>query len=257
MNRIITTGVTEPNILQPFTVKSLDFLQNTYAGILNAFAGSMYGNHQSTFYPIAFTQSDASANIIPDFYFFGGGLNAEIFLAKGADTTGFAGIIMAPDFTWDTTGTTSADPLTYTDGVARNTHRVRQYKIVNGTVLSGGCYQYTDLVRGWENTTFNFGTIAASAPWTGTCSYIRYNHTGRVELKGLLSTLGGGSMASALPAGFRPTAQKKISVTFKDDATYKSGLLIIGTDGVITFDANMSGSAQGVHLDGASFYLGW
>lgn len=260
MNRIITSAVTDPTIQLPFTTKSLDFLQNRIEETDITVALRYYAPNQSTIAPIAYLNGlRRSGNIISSGYFFGGAFNPRTYYCEGADVSGFFNPpLVAPVFSYATSASTYpnnivADPVTYTDNIARNSHEIQHYKIVDQPVGVAGAYLYSVFqFHGYSST-----TVSTTGSWTGTCSALVDTSIGMVHLKGTLSILGSGSIG-ALPPGFRPSSLKTIPCVYVDDGTYKPAPFNIDTSGNITFTSSLTGSSQkGVFLDGISFYMGW
>lgn len=128
MNTINTTQVIDPNVRQPFTTKSLDFLQNSNKEMQKALAYSLIesaGYNPLTLAPYALSDS---------FIFY----NGEIYVM---DAILGGNNIAVLSITNDAT----ADPLLFTDGTLKNVHNVRKIIPTTGT-LGTGLFNLSDLI---------------------------------------------------------------------------------------------------------------
>lgn len=130
--RIKTSYVSDPTIQQPFTVKSLDFLQDGVKEITNGVVKSMiqcagYTYSTSVPYLVAY-----GTGVYNRYYFF----NGELYLAQGSSSNLYAHIDTTPDAT--------ADPLLFSDNVNRNVHDNR-YLTINAT-SSGALFTMADVI---------------------------------------------------------------------------------------------------------------
>lgn len=140
MKQIDTTQVVDPSTLQPFTVKSLQFLQDAKAeddaGIIQALITNIKGGYSLTVpYVISgCVLSDSNKDVTSGKIFYGG---------KFYEVTGVNGTTNVARFILTKTQDATADPLTFTDGTSKNVHDI--YKYVATDVASGGDFIATDL----------------------------------------------------------------------------------------------------------------
>jgi len=141
MNRIITTSISDPLIQQPLTGKSLDFLQNNYSAGFLALGQSLIGETFDISTPYILKGLDAfGTNQYNEgwvFYF------GEIYYCPGkATTTAFSNV---PVLTLTVSNDSTADPVTFTDGVPRNVHNNRTM-VLSDAVSGSGTFDLSDAV---------------------------------------------------------------------------------------------------------------
>lgn len=132
MNKIITTSVLDPSTQQPFTARSLDFLQDatkeTVAGLVNAMIGDTLFANTNTIPVVLAGLTESAPDYTGGYIFYQG----EVFLCDGwtgaVSDTLICNIVV-------TNGT--PDPVLFTDGVSRNVHNVRKIVITDSTTGSG------------------------------------------------------------------------------------------------------------------------
>ena len=155
MKQIDTTQVVDPSTLQPFTVKSLKFLQDAKAeddaGIIEALIRTNTGAYSTTTpYVISgCVVSDSNKDVTDGKIFYNG---------KFYEVTGVNGTTNVAQFILTKTQDATADPLTFTDGTNKNVHDI--YKYVATDVASGGDFDATDLVSIYTNTVNQYLTLA-------------------------------------------------------------------------------------------------
>lgn len=134
MSKRINTGyVSDPTIQQPFTTKSLDFIQDGVLEITNGIVKHMiqsYGLTYSTSVPYLIAYGTGVYN---RYYFF----NGELYLAQGSSASLYAHIDTTPDGT--------ADPLLFSDNVNRNVHNNR-YLTINA-ISTGALFAMADVIN--------------------------------------------------------------------------------------------------------------
>ena len=110
MNKIITTSVVDPSIQQPFTTKSLDFLQNKDQVFADAIAKCLAPYSYDNGDPIVLAGCERSGTGTPYTYAFGFVYwNNEIFAFDGGNAT----ITTTDSFKLAVTNDPTADPLTF------------------------------------------------------------------------------------------------------------------------------------------------
>lgn len=135
MNRIKTSDVSDPSIQQPFTARSLDFLQDANKDMAKAYALSVIGKIYDTtkYYVISGLDSYGTHQYTEGYVFHDG----EVYYCPGkSSTTLFSGV---PVLTVDTTTTagTPYDPVTFTDDIQRDVHLLRRFILSDGSSGSG------------------------------------------------------------------------------------------------------------------------
>jgi hypothetical protein len=245
MNRIITTSISDPLVQQPFTGKSLDFLQNSYTNGFLAVALAMIGENYNNAKAYVIKGLDAYGT---NQYNEGWVLWAnEIFYCPGkATTTAFSNV---PVLTLTVANDATADPVTFTDDVPRNVHNNRTM-VLSDAVSGSGTFDLSDayyLCTDW---------IANDA----NTSYRRDGRTvhimGRCGASG--TAMGTASSSFTLPVGFRPTTTQSIKGVIVHDtgADDSTGTLTINTDGTIWHSSlNGAGVAKWISVTGVSFRL--
>ncbi|MCD6017276.1 MAG: C1q domain [Bacteroidetes bacterium] len=116
MKKIYTGYVVDPSIQQPFTTKSLDFLQNANKEMINVLCRTFImqkGLSYNTSVPYYFAPTTMSFPCDGSIFF-----NNELYIMA----ENYAGL----DYCMiDSTADAVADPLTFTDGFNRNVHQNR------------------------------------------------------------------------------------------------------------------------------------
>jgi hypothetical protein len=177
MNKIITTSVVDPSILQPFTTKSLDFLQSATRETLTAIIAGLNPTGFDTGNPIMIYGGTKTLYSGSTCYSYAAGyvyIDGEIcympsaILELGAQTD---------VVTITTTNDATADPVTFSDGVARNVHNVRRLTVSVGASGSG-TYDFSEIQTlnpEWQTYTptlsaYNSGGSLISGGFTGTAA---------------------------------------------------------------------------------------
>jgi hypothetical protein len=144
MKQIDTTQVVDPSTLQPFTARSLKFLQDAKAeddaGIIQALITNNTGSYSlTTPYVISgCVVSDSGKDVTDGKIFYGG---------KFYEVTGVNGTTNVARFILTKTQDATADPLQFTDGTNKNVHDI--YKYVATDVASGGDFTSAALVSAY------------------------------------------------------------------------------------------------------------
>jgi hypothetical protein len=254
MNKIDTTQIVDPNVLQPFPGPSLEFLQDATAEMLkvlgSAFVGeSFLANVPYALIGVTYTGTAAlPASVLPGYILF----NNEIFGVN----SGFGPAALGAQFNLVTTQGTP-DPLTFSDLSAKNVHNIRKLQITDAAP-GGGLFDLTDVIY-IQTTATQTATLLAS--FTGTVQYYR-DGKGFVYFRGLplLSTTPStGTVIFQLAAGFRPAATKNLSgVATTNSGDTRAFTLQIATGGncTVIFAPVFSG-ASSFPLDGLFFNVNW
>lgn len=157
MNRIYTGFVSDPNIQQPFTAKSLDFLQDSIKEAVKANAYGKIGNS------LAGYQQVTGGAIISGCNYSGSGNTIyngfilwqdELFYFPGA--MGLLAYTNVPVVVLDETNDASIDPVEFSDNVFRSVHKIRRLKVVD-QVSGSGLFDLSKLQRVVKETTVTPG----------------------------------------------------------------------------------------------------
>lgn len=144
MQKIDTTQIVDPTSLQPFTGRSLEFLQDSLdidkAGIIKAFITQTVGSYSLTVpYVISgCVVSDSGKDVTAGEIFYGG---------KFYETTAVNGTTNVARFILTKTQDATADPVDFSDGASKNVHDI--YKYVPTDVGSGGDFTSAALVSAY------------------------------------------------------------------------------------------------------------
>ena len=139
MKNINTSFVSDPSIQQPFTTKSLDFLQSGNKQALAIICRNIVKNHGLTYsatVPYLLT-INMNSPIVP---FNGDGtvfFNDEIYILQENTSSALYAVI-------DTTPDATADPLLFSDLVNRDVHDNRYLTFTN--TLAGSLFAIADIV---------------------------------------------------------------------------------------------------------------
>jgi len=144
MKILDTSAISSSNEL-PIKKGTIDFLQLAYKEqIANLFTSLVETPATDTVYIISGcinSGSGSSYNISAGVVY----VNGEVYNFNGATFT-LTGLQKAYARIETTQYTTNADPVTFTDGVARNIHNIRKIVIEN-TTTSSGLPEYKDFIR--------------------------------------------------------------------------------------------------------------
>jgi hypothetical protein len=144
MQKIDTTQIVDPTSLQPFTGRSLEFLQDSLdidkAGIIKAFITQTVGSYSLTVpYVISgCVVSDSGKDVTAGEIFYGG---------KFYETTAVNGATNVARFMLTKTQDATADPVDFSNGASKNVHDI--YKYVPTDVGSGGDFTSAALVSAY------------------------------------------------------------------------------------------------------------
>lgn len=140
MNRIITTSVADPSIQQPFTARSLDFLQDASKEMIKGFALSLIGKiyDPTKYYVVSGLKAYGTNQISEGCIFF----NGELYYSAGKSTT--TAFVNVPVLTL-TVSDSPIDPVTFSDGTARKVHNVRHF-VLSDAISGTGTVNYTSCI---------------------------------------------------------------------------------------------------------------
>ena len=165
MKKIDTLQVTDPSTLQPFTARSLKFLQDAtaedVAGIIKSIVTSNLGSYSLTVpYVISgCVASDSNKDVTAGEVFYGG---------KYYETTAVDGSTNVAQFILTLSQDATADPVIFSDSSSKNVHNI--YKYVPTDVASGGDFDATDLVSLYGTKIAEQITLASQS--TSSATYV-------------------------------------------------------------------------------------
>jgi hypothetical protein len=163
MNKIVTNSVVDPSIQQPFTTKSLDFLQSKDIVFADSIARNIAPYDYDLGLPIVLSGCERTVGA-PNTYFNGFIYwDHEIYAFDGGNVT----ITTTDSFRVVITNDATADPLTFTDGIARNVHNIRKLEVVD-TSVGGTLFDYSSLVfcAKWKKTNTTSAVITSTVAAT-------------------------------------------------------------------------------------------
>lgn len=137
MNNIKTSDVVDPTIQQPFTARSLKFLQDGFKEMVRGVGESILGDTLTSYSASAgvaisgCTYNGPATTIFGGFIYYAG----ELYLFPGAASLNT--FVQTAVVVLDETNDATADPLIFTDTVSRNVHKVRKLKVVDQASGSG------------------------------------------------------------------------------------------------------------------------
>lgn len=210
MNRILTTSVIDPSIQQPFTTKSLDFLQDitkqATQGLVQTLVGDTFAS--GTTYVLSGLNPYGTNQYTSGYIFY----NSELYVCAGkSSTTAFTG---TPVCNISDTADSIADPLIFSDSIPRNVHRNRLITLSDLTSGSGifnlSAATYVQNNGDWKTVGSDGGITTFNTGWSGsTTSPLQYrkDKEGVVRLRGRATIYAGAyNYIFTLPTGFRHIA---------------------------------------------------
>ncbi len=230
MNRIITTSILDPLIQQPFTGRSLDFIQdatkNVILGVTQSLIGESYDSSKA--YIIKGLDAYGTNQYNEGFVLWGG----EIYYSPGKSSiTAFANV---PVLTITVANDATADPVTFSDLVSRNVHNVRTL-VLSDAVSGSGTFDLSNAIyihHPWINIT---GGVGYQNSWVDSPG----EPVGRYKIEGKFVILGGVCTGGAtlstvftLPVGYRPLSKRYYIVPSRIDVT-RICQVVIFTSGAV------------------------
>ena len=250
MKRIDTSFVIDPSIQQPFTVKSLDFLQDSMEEVAGVIARKLVKDRgYSSNAPFKILQVDSQK-----WWVYVGGM---LWLYDATTTP------MGANIATISNPSNAADPLQFSDGINRNVHNERVLVPTVGT-LGFGIFDLADL-GDLSDSLFTLPITVENADmgsgWS-TLQSVRYNKTqnqptgGRVYLAGAVqkATDTTNTIFTFLD-GYRPSNNIFISAPIDLDGIRSIGLLQIQTNGSVVVDIGGTATLCKVYLDGINFQI--
>ena len=166
MQKIDTTQIVDPTSLQPFTGRSLKFLQDSLdidkSAIIKAFITQTVGSYSlSVPYVISgCAVSDAGKDVTAGEIFYGG---------KFYETTAINGTTNVARFILTKSQDAVADPVDFSDGASKNVHDI--YKYVATDAASGGDFISTDLISAYGAGKITFSPTISNVLGVTSSSY--------------------------------------------------------------------------------------
>lgn len=264
MNNIDTTQVTDPTSLQPFTTKSLAFLQNANLEMIKGICTSIMGDTQfatSSTLGVAIagcTYNGAGTTIFNGFIMYA---NELYYFAGQASLNTFVNV---PVVVADTTNDGTADPVDFSDGVSKNVHKVRRLKVVD-QLTGTGLFDLSTMIN---IKTYTGTALSLGAGWTTYSSRtVKYRKDGfnMLTIKGAIQYTWAGSpqlTIGTLPSGYRPVEIKQFVAQVYNSTTsgWSACDIQISTAGVISYGQHVNHAVSDViyvFLDNINIYLSW
>lgn len=147
MKIIDTTQVVDPSTLQPFTSKSLKFLQDSTKELCEWIASTIIGqSYDNTKAYVLNGVLPYGTNQYSDGIILYGG---ELYYTAGKSTT--TAFLLVPVMTIDTANDATADPVTFSDLTSKNVHNIRTL-ILSDAVSGSGDFDLSDVIyiNAWE-----------------------------------------------------------------------------------------------------------
>ncbi len=260
-NQILTNSITDPTILMPWTGPELAFLQNGEKQDIKGLAVSLIGENiyiGNTAYILTGLNSYGTNQYTSGYTFY----NDELYYSSGkTSTTAFSNIpVMVLDIANDPT----VDPLTFSDGIARNVTNVRTLKLIDSTIGSG----LFDLSAAtYTQTNWNYvGTSGQPAFQNNFANLLspslncRFRRTigNKLLIDGNLDNFGSQYSAETtvftLPVGYRPLYTNATAIIGNGGALV-SALIRVKTTGDVTVQPVGGSQMQGAYICGLSISL--
>lgn len=261
MNRINTGYVVDPNIQQPWTTKSLDFLQNTVNTMSTVLAKTFYPGEASSYILYGCEAVNVSGSTWDIFagYIFTQPNYEVAYVAPVNNIVLGTGDTIVLTRTVSNDGT--ADPLTFSDGIPRNVHNVISY-VPSAGVSGSSDINYFELLNAqnkkmdWNTVGNDGGATAYSTGWTGSSGQLQYtiNQDGMVTLRGF--AIADGTAANQvffLPSGFRPTRLTEMPIMFHSTPGTPLAIKVLTTGEVTVYGTSIT-NGDIITLDGVNFY---
>lgn len=152
MNKIKTSDIVDPTIQQPFTGKSLEFLQNATSAMINGLSQSMVGESYAaaTAYVLKGLIAYGTNQYTEGYVLYSG----ELYYCPGKSTT--TAFVNVPVLTITVANDATADPITFTDSVIRNVHNVRTL-VLSDAVSGSGTFDLSAAIYKTNTKTISIG----------------------------------------------------------------------------------------------------
>lgn len=238
MRYIDTSFAIDPTTQQPFTTKSLDFLQIGTIELVNAICNNLiYSNGLTPTSGVPYLIDSAIAGGSKAIFF-----NSKIYITV-ATLTGYAHI--------DTTPDAVADPLLFTDLVNRNVHN-DNYLIFNATA-AGAIFNFSQVIDISNKVNTAITMLNGWSTYQVAPSYKISNR--EVVLSGNANTGPGGPTASTLCVVPAPSVLRRIVCGTNVNGVFAATLILIDTSGNLVVANATAGVFNQINFDGISYAL--
>lgn len=288
MRKIRTDLVTDPSVLQPFTTKSLQFLQSRDSefmvmSILSQFKRYFVGG--SVNYEVApFFRADKTNG----YYGIYAGVENQIsgtsfdtvtggvlmYVPKGSpvaiktvieqfeliEVVGLSpGVTFTnPPYLQPVVSYISTDPVTFSDSTIKSVHGIVKYNVVDGAFAGATTLSYNgniyDPILFSDLDSHTFRVIQARTG-SGVSGLVFQKYFNEITLTGTITQSGAFSStltSSLTPPG--PTSNQTFGITVLDDSTYRPAVITIN-GATITVAGNFTGVTSRVfYLSGIKYY---
>ena len=239
MKRIYTGFAADPSPQQPFTTKSLDFVQDANKEMLAVIAKNLIisAGYNPNNVPYLIEKIQAYNQAI---YYQG-----EIYMTNVVSTspTDYAIIDTTPDAT--------ADPLLFTDSINRNVHNDRILTLTN--IATGALFNFGQVIDISNKINTTLTMLNGWNPYQVAPSYKISNR--QVVLSGNSQTGAGGPTASTLCVVPAPSVLRRIGCTTTIGGTLVVNLILIDTAGNMTLLQPGASVINQINFDGISYAL--
>ena len=258
MNTTDLSNITDPSIAQPFTGPSLNFVQNSTKEIVGATVQSMIGDVPSSTIPYVMYGLIKTSLGGNDYSYTAGAVyyNGEVYLF---DAVASITINDTDVFSITITQDATADPLTFTDEVARNVHNIR--KVTVADAASGSAeFDFSELI--FINEKYHrigdAGEPAYQNAWVASTTTdvagvgFKMERNGVVRLSGSIKSGVAGTIGFTLPVGYRPLKIQSLQLTTSlSFSSFSQCFITLNGDVIIHY----SGAVGDISFDGVTFSL--
>lgn len=140
MKKIDTSQIVDPTSQQPFTGKSLKFLQDAIIEVVGANSKAIIGKDYSSSVVYVLSGCEKVGTVISGGYIF---YNGEVYIMNGANTAAYANV---PVIKFQQPYDSSIDPVFFSDGVNKYVHELPQFYIDDGVSGSTAYGDYSAVI---------------------------------------------------------------------------------------------------------------
>jgi hypothetical protein len=266
MNKIDTSQISDPNVQQGFTGKSLAFLQNATNEAILALAQALIGETYDSTKAYILKGVDAyGTNQYNEGYILWSG---EVYYTLGKSSiTAFSNVAV---MTIAVTNDGTADPAPFSDGSTKYVHNIRRF-VLSDALTGTGTFDLSAAIYIIKNNTWNevgaSGQPAYSNSYAGAISSraganLKFSKS---VLKNAVTFMGGiqrgigisNTIVFTLPVGYRPTVERSMPFTTEDTSGIFVGYMHVDTNGdVKLYLGGGDNTTNTIHFcEGISFSL--
>jgi hypothetical protein len=260
MKNLLTNSITT-SVGFPVKSGTLDFLQTASSEMLNVLGRSIIGKDFSTGTPYALygcnNTGSGSSYIIQE-----GAIlwNGVLYLVPAVSFTLSGGNSVYVITSTSYVTSSVADPVTFTDGVARNVHADIKMSVYQSALApspsAGFAYsglKYLNQISDTLSLTTNFSVYGSLTPKVSLSNYI-------VTFSGVITIGVGASIPetiATLSSNYYPSSTKYITATLIDNTgQFIMAILKISTSGVLSLeDTSALYGGYNIYLDGLNYKL--